>query len=153
VSKASDQTKSAKELGSEFVDRRQGRSRVDRRKTRNPVFEARARRVGMTLDRRQSRSGVTALFGGRSSAQSSPKSNPDASADVAAPDPDVAGAADVADVDVDVREASDKGLGSALLEHCVSWLRPLRESWTSTAANGSTEPTEKQASNSRAAAG
>lgn len=146
MSKASDQTKSAKELDPEFVDRRQGRSRVDRRKTRNPVFEARARRVGMTLDRRQSRSGVTALFGGRSSVQSNPKSNPDASADVAAPDPDVAGAADVADVGV--RDASDKGLGSALLEHCVSWLRPLRESWTSTVESGSTEPTDKQASNS-----
>ena len=37
----------------DFGDRRQRRELADRRKTRNRVFEARARRVGMTLDRRR----------------------------------------------------------------------------------------------------
>lgn len=38
------------------------RNRVERRRTRNPVFEARARRVGMALDRRQSRGWLAAVL-------------------------------------------------------------------------------------------
>ena len=38
------------------------RQRVDRRRTRNPVFEARARRVGMVLDRRRSHRGLRAVW-------------------------------------------------------------------------------------------
>ncbi len=39
------------------------RNRTERRRTRNPVFEARARRVGMALDRRQHRGWLAALRG------------------------------------------------------------------------------------------
>lgn len=43
------------------------RNREDRRRTRNPVFEARARRVGLALDRRRRR-GVLALWRNRARA-------------------------------------------------------------------------------------
>lgn len=38
------------------------RNRVERRRTRNPVFEARARRVGMALDRRRRRGWLASLL-------------------------------------------------------------------------------------------
>lgn|GEM_PF-7006495 len=110
VSQASEQTKSAKDSAPDFVDRRQQRNRLDRRKTRNPVFEARARRVGMTLDRRQPRSGVIALFSTKFGAEA---------------DPNLASKATLARPGV--RVGKHRGWGPALLELCASWWRSKQE--------------------------